>query len=202
MTINDISGLATQLANLQHQIHGKATKNHNHQLAQLIDFAVPVATEDKVGGITISEENKREKDDEGNDMPNDFLVMLTECSWGEKNKGKVHIDCATTELPGIVKSKKTKTNVGDDWDIEVRETDSDIGTMWVRALYVDESGNNGILKSDDYKIFKEYKEKIEELKTKVESLESTVSSLNSSISSLETRVSALESAGEETEETE
>ena len=69
MTINDISGLATQLANLQHQIHGKATKNHNHQMSQLIDFAVPVATEDKVGGITISEENKREKDDEGNDMP-------------------------------------------------------------------------------------------------------------------------------------
>ena len=202
MTINDISGLATQLANLQHQIHGKATKNHNHQMAQLIDFAVPVATEDKVGGITISEENKREKDDDGNDMPNDFLVMLTECSWGEKNKGKVHIDCATTELPGIVKSKKTKTNTGDDWDVEVREEGSDIGTMWIRALYVDESGSNGILKSDDYKVFKEYKEKIEQLKTKVESLESTVSSLNSSISSLETRVSALESAGEETEETE
>ena len=210
MTINDISGLATQLANLQHQIHGKATKNHNHQMAQLIDFAVPVATEYKVGGITISEENKREKDDEGNDMPNDFLVMLTECSWGEKNKGKVHIDYATTELPGIVKSKLTKTNDGDRWDVEVREFDDgygEQGTMWVKAIYVDESGNNGIFKSEDYTKYKELLEEFDKLKIRVESIETQIeiiqqkqTSMESTIASLDSRISALENpSSKETE---
>lgn len=213
MTINDISGLTTQLANLQHQLHGKATKKHSHQMAQLVDFSIPVATEDTVGGITISEENKREKDDEGNDMPNDFLVMLTECSWGEKNKGKVHIDCATTKLPGIVKSKLTKTNDGDRWDVEVRESDDgygDKGTMWLKAIYVDESGNNGILKSEDYTKYKELLEEFDKLKLRVESIEDQIeiiqqkqTSIESTLSSLDTRVTALESASgsEEGEET-
>lgn len=210
MNINDITGLTNQLANLQHQLHGKATKKHRHQMAQLVDFSVPVATEDKVGGITISEENKREKDDEGNDMPNDFLVMLTECSWGEKNKGKVHIDYATTKLPGIVKSKLTKTNDGDRWDVEVRESDDgygEQGTMWVKAIYVDESGNNGILKSEDYVKYKELLDEFDKLKSRVESIETQIeiiqqkqSSMESTIASLDSRISALENpSSEETE---
>lgn len=210
MNINDITGLTNQLANLQHQLHGKATKKHRHQMAQLVDFSVPVATEDKVGGITISEENKREKDGEGNDMPNDFLVMLTECSWGEKNKGKVHIDYATTKLPGIVKSKLTKTNDGDRWDVEVRESDDgygEQGTMWVKAIYVDESGNNGILKSEDYVKYKELLDEFDKLKSRVESIETQIeiiqqkqSSMESTIASLDSRISALENpSSEETE---
>lgn len=214
MNINDITGLTNQLANLQHQLHGKATKKHRHQMAQLVDFSVPVATEDKVGGITISEENKREKDGEGNDMPNDFLVMLTECSWGEKNKGKVHIDYATTKLPGIVKSKLTKTNDGDRWDVEVRESDDgygEQGTMWVKAIYVDESGNNGILKSEDYVKYKELLDEFDKLKSRVESIETQIeiiqqkqSSMESTIASLDSRITALESSssGDKGEETE
>ena len=214
MNINDITGLTNQLANLQHQLHGKATKKHRHQMAQLVDFSVPVATENTVGGITISEENKREKDDEGNDMPNDFLVMLTECSWGEKNKGKVHIDYATTKLPGIVKSKLTKTNDGDRWDVEVRESDDgygEQGTMWVKAIYVDESGNNGILKSEDYVKYKELLDEFDKLKSRVESIETQIeiiqqkqSSMESTIASLDSRITALESSssGDKGEETE
>ena len=205
MTINDISGLATQLANLQHQINGKATLYHHHAMPNIITYSTPAATNDKVGGIKVSPSDQyRQLDSDGNEMPNDFNVILYEDKIGELNTAKVHIDYATTELPGIVKSKKTKTNTGDNWDIEVHESGSNEGTMWVRALYVDESGNNGIFKSEDYVKYKELLEEFDKLKLRVESaetqielIEQKITSLESTLSSLDARISALESAGEE-----